>query len=229
MNLRAITSPAISIALIGCLYGWAQAQETAASAERFAPLTAQEKLAVEKATLADTRVRALVGPGQLRVLTSEIEVDKAEAEAFLAGTSSAPPTRRVGVLVFNPKTNKAAHAWVASEKQRVLSLQSIDASDIPYSREDADRALTLAKASAAVRHAIGDTLERFVIVESGGDARVPYAAQALPLRSMNPEDACAVHRCLDLIFRTEAGYLPVRAHVDLTEGAAVVQKGGAHQ
>jgi hypothetical protein len=79
---------------------------------------------------------------------------------------------------------------------------------------------------------VGGRLDQFTILESGSDARVPFAAQALPLRSTNPRDPCSTDRCLDLIFRTEEGYLSVRAHVDLTKRTATIenkQDGGQHQ
>jgi hypothetical protein len=74
--------------------------------------------------------------------------------------------------------------------------------------EDAEQALALAKSDAGVRRAVGDTLERYELLESGSEARVPFIAQALPLRSSDPRDLCSIDRCLDLIFRTENGYLP---------------------
>jgi hypothetical protein len=48
------------------------------------------------------------------------------------------------------------------------------------------------------------------------------------LRSSNRSDPCAIDRCLDLIFRTPKGYLPLRVHVDLTRRNAVLLRGGRH-
>lgn len=195
---------------------------SAVSQQPPAPLTTEDSLAVERATLADARVRAIVGAGRPRIIFADAEVDKAEAEAFLADTSQPAPTRRLTVVVLNMQTNKAARAVVSLPQHRILAVQRIPVSDVPFVREDADQALALAKASAAMRRAIGDTLERFVILNSGDDASVPFAAQALPLRSTDPKDPCSVNRCLDLVFRTENGYLPVRAHVDLTRRTVTV-------
>lgn len=194
-----------------------------------APMTTEERLAVENAALSDARVRAIVGEGQPRIITTGVEADKAETEAFLEGRSTTPPRRLVSVVLSNPQTNQAAHALVSLSERRVISAESISASDIPYVRGDADQALVLAKADAGVRRAVGDTLDRYEILESGSDARLPFAAQALPLRSTDPRDVCSVDRCLDLTFRTENGYLPVRAHINLTRRTVEVHGGGQHR
>jgi hypothetical protein len=193
-------------------------------------LTTEERLAVERAAVADARTRAIIGEAQPRVVTTVTHVDKAEAEAFLEGRSTTPPTRHVTVIMMNPQTRQAARVLVEPSQRRVLAVESIAAANVPFLRDDADQALALAKADPNVRRAVGDTLDRYEILESGSDARVPFAAQALPLHSTDPRDVCSVDRCVDLIFRTEAGYLPLRAHVDLTRRTVEVHsEGGQHR
>ena len=218
---------AFNIALAGHSRG---AQESPARSKQ--SLTSDERSVIERAVLEDKRVRQIVGEEKPRVLTSDAQIDKAEAEAFLAGKTDKQPARRVTVVVFNPKTNRAARVLVSIEESRILEVQEIKAEEVPFSREDAEDALALAKDSPEVRRAVGGRLDQFTILESGSDARVPFAAQALPLRSTNPRDPCSTDRCLDLIFRTEEGYLSVRAHVDLTKRTATIenkQDGGQHQ
>lgn len=202
------------------------AQPAPAAIEQVAPLTADERSLVERVTLADQRIRAAVGAGQVRVIAAQVELDKSEAEAFLAGTSSTPPTRRVTVFVLGTQTNKAVRALVVPAQNRVLAVEALSASDVPFVRDDADQALALVKANAGVRRAVGADLDKFVIVDSGSDARVPFAAQVLPLRSTAPNDPCTRDRCVDVLFRTDNGYLGVRAHVDLTTRAVIVVRGG---
>ena len=209
------------------------AQEAPAKAKPGAP-TAEERSSIESTVLSDKRVRQIVGEEKPRIFIADPETDKAEAEAFLAGTTEKRPSRRVRVAVFNPKTNKAANVLISLDQRRVLEVEEIKADEVPFSREDAEEALVLAKASPEVRRAVGDKLEQFNLLESGSDARMPFAAQALPLRSSDPHDPCSTDRCLDLIFRTEEGYLPVRAHVDLTKRTVTVEsgkryEGGEHQ
>jgi hypothetical protein len=209
-------------AVLSCgQWGLAQSQEATGGA---APLTADERRAAESAAVADSRGRAIVGAEKPRVITADVETDKTEAEAYLAGTSEKLPARRVTIVLFDVKTGQAASVLVSLTEYRVLSVQRIPASDVPFAREDADDALALAKADSAVRRAVGEPLDRFEIVDSGADPRVPFAAQALPLRGTDPKDPCRVDRCLDLVFRTERGYLPVRAHVDLTKRTVTVTR-----
>jgi len=233
MAAHSIRAVVVGFSLVAALCwterGLAQSHAPETSQGTVAPLTADERVAVEKLALSDQRIRAIVGPGEPRVITADVEVDKAETEAYLAGTSEKPPARRVTVVLFNVQTNRAARALVSSTEGRVLSVERITASDVPFVRADADQALALAKANAAVRRAIGDTLDRFEILDTGSDASIPFAAQALPLRSTDPHDSCSTNRCLDLIFRTETGYLSVRAHVNLTKRTVTVQTGGQHR
>lgn len=191
-----------------------------------AAITAEEKAGAERAALSDSRIRAILGAGQPRVITAEAEADKGEAESFLVGRSATPPTRRVVVVVSNTQTNKAARALVSVPQYQVLAVESILPADLPLVRDDAEQALALAKANPDLRRAVGDTLDRYSILEPGSEERVPFAAQVLPVASTNRNDPCSSNRCLDLIFRTENGYLPLRAHVDLTRRTVAVLGGG---
>ena len=103
-----------------------------AVAQRPGALTAQDSVAVEEATLADARVRAIVGAGRPRIIVANAEVDKAEAEAFLADTSRPVPTRRLTVVALNLQTNRAARALVSLPEHRVLAVQRISAADVPF-------------------------------------------------------------------------------------------------
>jgi hypothetical protein len=208
--------------------GLAQVQS---SKEAATSLTTEEKDRVERAVLSDPRIRAIVGEGQPRIATTDVQFDKAEAEAFLTGRSTAPPTRRVTIVLINPQTHQAARALIEPSQNRVVTVESIAASDVPFLPDEAQQALALAKADVNVRRAIGDSLDRYVILESGNEAHVPLAAQALPLRSTDPRDPCSINRCVDLIFRTERGYLPFRAHVDLTARTVEIHgsTGGQHR
>jgi hypothetical protein len=199
--------------------------------EAAAPISSEERLALERTILSDPRIRAIVGEGQPRIATTDVEFDKAEAEAFLAGRSTTLPPRRVTMVLINPQTQQAARALVEPAQGRIINVESIAASEVPFLREEAEEALALAKADPNVRRAVGDTLDRYAIVESGSEARVPFAAQALPLRSTDPRDVCSINRCVDLIFRTENGYLEFRAHIDLTRRTAEIHTdtGGQHR
>jgi hypothetical protein len=206
-----------------------QTTTTQSAARQTMPMTSEEKTLVERTVLSDERVRRVVGAEKPQVLVSEAHVDKAEAEAFLAGATDKPPTHLVTVVAFNTKTNRAVQTLMSLEQRRILEVQEIKATEVPLSREDADEALVLAKASPDVRRIVGNRLDQFVILEPGNDARVALAAQVLPVASTNPNDPCSVDRCLELIFRTETGYLPVRAGVDLTRHTVKLAGGEQHK
>jgi hypothetical protein len=212
-----------------CLTSQAQSQTLPAQSAGAQSPTAEQIRSLHQAAVSDMRVRAIVGPGETRVFVAEMEPDKAAVEAFLSGTSAAPPARPTVVTVFNSATNKAARTLMAGGENRVLAVRSVSPSDVPFGRDDATQALQLAKSNSDVRRIVGQALDQYEILDPGSEARVAYAAQALPLRSANPRDACSVDRCVDLIFRTENGYLPLRAHVDLTKRTVTVSQPRPHR
>lgn len=229
MASRCVVIAGALLATLNCSEtGLAQVQSPAGAA---ASITTEEKLLIERAVLSDPRIRAIVGEGQPRITSTDVQFDKAEAEAFLTGRSATLPTRRVTVVLINPQTQQAARALIELSQNRLLTVGSIAASDVPFLPDEAEQALALVKADVNVRRAVGDSLDRYVILESGNEARVPFAAQALPLRSTDPRDICSINRCVDLIFRTEQGYLPFRAHVDLTARTVEIHSstGGQHR
>jgi len=191
-----------------------------------AAITAADKAAAERAALSDSRIQTILGAGQPRIITAEAEADKGEAENFLAGGSATPPARRLVIVLSNTATSRAARALVSLPQYQVIAVESIRPADVPLVRDDAEQALALAKANPELRRAVGETLDRFAILEPGSEERVPFAAQVLPVVSTNRNDPCSTDRCVDLIFRTENGYLPLRAHVDLTRRAVAVHGGG---
>jgi hypothetical protein len=116
---------------------------------------------------------------------------------------------------------------VSLPESRVLAVDRIAPAEVPIVREDADHALALTKASPDLRRAVGDTLDQYAILDLAREERVSFAAQALPIRSSDRNDPCSVNRCLDLTFRTATGYLPWRAHVDLTRRTGGRSRGRA--
>jgi len=214
------------VPVLGSLMVLVFSARSAAPQEPPSQLTSEDSTAIDRAMLADPRVRAIVGAGRPRTILATPQLDKAEVEAFLADTSRPPPTARVTVVMSNVETHRAARAVVTVPQYRILAVQRLSPSDVPFVREDADQALALAKADRGVRSAIGDSLARFQILNSGDDADVPLAAQVLPLRSANRRDPCSEDRCLDLVFRTPKGYLPLRVRVDLTRRTVTVEREG---
>jgi hypothetical protein len=181
-----------------------------------ASMTVTEQQAASREALADRRVRILLGEGEPTVVSTDAIVDKVQAEAFLAGNKPEPPARQASVLFWNRKTGKAARALVALPKGGVLEAVPVNVRDVPVIKEEVQEALDLAKADSSFRRAAGVDVSRFRVAEPGSTSAESYVAQALPLRGTESSDPCTQDRCLDLIFRVENGYLPVRAHIDLT-------------
>jgi hypothetical protein len=212
----------ISLALLSLL-----ASAGAAQQENAASFSAADQQAAIKAVLSNRQVRSILGAGEPLVVAAETDVDKSEAEAFVEGSRTEPPARRLSVLLWNRKTGKAARALLAIPGQQLIEAVPVSQHDVPIVREEVEEALALVKADAAAQRAAGIDLARFHVSEPGSTAAESYVAQALPLRGSQPSDPCTEDRCLDLVFRVEDGYLPLRAHVDLTRRLVEVEGSGA--
>src|SRR5262249_12974765 len=118
------------------------------------------RLAIETSALSDGRARVVGGAGRVRIIAIGVEIDNAEAEACLAERSVRSPHRLV-----SPHTNQTARALVSPSENRVTSRKGITVSATPCVRADPGQPLALAKANRAVR--LGDSLDRYGILESG--------------------------------------------------------------
>ena len=177
--------------------------------------------ALSGAALADARVRHLLGPGEVSVVSVDRQIDKAEASAYLDGKLDKPPVARATVLLWNRHTRLAARALLSTPDAHLLAVEAVKASEVPLVPEEVEEALALAKASSSVQKAVGPSLAQYHLVRSGDEAGGPLVAEALPVRGTRPNDACTAGRCLDFLFRTESGYLPLRVQVNL--GGKTVQ------
>ena len=185
-------------------------------------LNAAEIATVQKATQANARIRSLLGAGAMLSATSSADSDKADALDFLTGKRTAPPERYVTMTLFNPQTRKAVLARVRVSDSTIVSSEAISLRDVPIFEEEASQAVALARGDAKVRAAIGATVDRFQFRPSGDETKMPFAAEILPLLGNNEKDPCFNDRCVEVLFRTEAGYLPLRAQVDLSSRAVTL-------
>jgi hypothetical protein len=231
---RSLACPAIFLA--GALVGSAFTATSAAlaqpspgpqQAERGAMflLSEEETRTIGRIALADPRVRSILGTDRPRVVSLTAEPDKAQAAAFLSDAAANLPSRRATLVLLHADANRAAQVSLlvpATGQPRVLEARQIDPAEVPLGPEDARAALDLAKRDPAVRRAVGDVLDRFEILDPGSDEQLAYAAQVLPLRSANPRDPCSANRCLDIVFRTDDGFLSLRPTVNLTRRTVTV-------
>jgi hypothetical protein len=186
-----------------------------------AALAQAERARVLQALTGDRRVQAIVG-AQPRTILGEPIFNKTEIERYSRTEDAPAPTRQIPAILFNPTTNRAARA-VATADGRIVSVEPMAAVLVPIMPEDASLALDLVRRSGGNRI---PNLDRFTAEAAGGGSRADNVAELLPLRSMASSDPCSRDRCVDVLFRTPDGYLPVRAHVDLTKRTVQMQGRG---
>lgn len=197
------------------------AQERPTPPSFYTPLAGAERERVLRGVTSNARVRDLVG-AKPRAIVSDPLPDKGEAQHYALDANAPAPIRLVTITLLDPQTNRAARVAVDTDG-RIRNIVRIDAGDVPFTYDDAAEALSLVRASAPANRAI-PRLQEFRLHRSGSPiAATDRLAQLLPLRSADPRDACAHDRCADLIFGTPAGYLSVRAHVDLSKRTVVIE------
>lgn len=184
-----------------------------------AMLGAAEQQKLGAAVLANPEIRRIVGSADARLHFGTPDFDKAELDAFLGGASDVPPRPQVNVLAVS--ATGAARARLSLANGRVVEVQPVPAAELPFFDEDVARALALAQRGERTRAVLGESLSRFEPARAGQEyPPTAYIAEPLPIRSSNPRDPCSRDRCLELVFRTPAGYLPHRVQVNLTRGTA---------
>ena len=184
-----------------------------------AVLGAADQQRMSALVLANPEIRRIVGSADARLHFSTPEFDKAELDAFLSGSTDAPPRLQVNVLAVS--ATGAARARLTFENGRVVDVQPVPAAELPFFDGDVARALALAQRGERTRAALGASLSRFEPARAGQEyPPTAYIAEPLPVRSSDPRDPCSRDRCLELVFRTPTGYLPYRVQVNLTRGTA---------
>jgi len=96
------------------------------------------------------------------------------------------------------------------------------------SQSDLAEAWRLASRDAEVRDALGATVDKFQVLAPplGRTAAPPrYQVEGLRVEAATESDACYKHRCLQLMFRSDAGYLvEPMVIVDLTAQKVQVER-----
>ena len=113
-------------------------------------------------------------------------------------------------------------ALVDTRTSLVVRVERVDTADILYAASDVEKAFAIVKDLPSIRTLLGSAIDQYR-ASGPDDPDVPaYKIDALPVRGMGVRDECALHRCLDLLFRTPHGYLQgPHVLVDLTSGKRI--------
>lgn len=188
-------------------------------------LVPEERLAAERVAKSDARVLKVLGAGgPVLAGTSGVQIDKADVLALASGATKRPAARYVTIALLNQATGKAAQVRVRLDDHAVIDVTPVPLTGVPIMNEEAAQAFSLARADARVRQAIGPTLDRFQL-RLPGQQSPPLAAEILPLRASTDRDPCFSGRCVEILFRNERGYLPLRARVVLNTGTVTLIQG----
>jgi hypothetical protein len=197
-------------------------QQTAAS-ERGAldPLTPQEQAEAERISRADTRVKQLLGEGNVR-LVSAVPVIIKQGE----GPEKIDVHQRtIEVVLFRPEGEVGARVVVNLHQNQVANVQRLLPQQVPFTSDDLNDAFQLALRTPEVLKVLGPEAQSFrpQSAKPEPEAERPQnEVTGLPVRSNDPKDPCYKHRCMELHFRHGTDYLSLAVEVDITAKHAVV-------
>ncbi|HET8921858.1 MAG TPA: hypothetical protein VFN26_02560 [Candidatus Acidoferrum sp.] len=200
------------------------------------PLSAEEKRSAENLAVADSRVIKLLGAGRRQLVSVELFPIKPDAERMAAAAAGTPiALERYAEVIFLRYENEAGvRALVDLSRRNVIEATQITADQVPLTDSDLAEASRLALSNPEVKKALGPEAERFrppepeTSAESTRERKVDqYIIRGLPIRTLDENDPCWKHRCLQLLFRRGDVYLtrPVVV-VDLTAHQVRLEKAG---
>jgi hypothetical protein len=110
-------------------------------------------------------------------------LNKAEAQAYLTGERAEPPITTVEALLLDTQANVARRVTVSPEENRVLSVEEIAPTLVPFTPDDLHAAWNLARRDPAIQQALGPDIDRYHIALPDGLEGKPFVIQALPRES----------------------------------------------
>ncbi len=196
----------------------------------FDPLTEEEKRSAVKIALADKQVQEMLGTGRREVVSVAVlpeKVSRDQVERAAAGRAIAM-SRILEVIFFRYEGEIGVRAVVDLTHQKTGEVTRLSSGEVPMSQSDLAEAWRLASRDAEVRDALGATVDKFQVLAPplGRTAAPPrYQVEGLRVEAATESDACYKHRCLQLMFRSDAGYLvEPMVIVDLTAQKVQVER-----
>jgi len=178
---------------------------TATERRALDPLVAEERAYAERLARSDTQVKKLLGETGIRVISVEPTLIKSESLERVDRTA-----RYVEVVLFRPEGEVGARVTVDLGRKAVAQVQRLTSSQIPMTSDDLAEAFQLALRDAQVQEVLGSDAKSFQVQGAPAEPN-PSSPEnlvtGLPLRSTDPKDPCAKHRCLELLFRKGADFL----------------------
>jgi Cu2+-containing amine oxidase len=176
------------------------------------PLTSDERAVAVKIVESDKRVQELIGTGRREIVSIALFAQKGsrqEIEAAAAG-KVIPMSRSVEVILFRYEGEVGVRAIVDLTHKKVSDVGRLPSKDVPMTQAELIDAWRLASRDSEVREALGANFEKFQVLSSPvsvAGKRPPYRVEGLRLEGAIETDPCYRHRCLQLLFRSDAGYL----------------------
>jgi len=187
------------------------------------PLSVDERAAAERLARSDGKVKEIVGESGVRLVSAEPILAKK-----IPPRESDLTVREVEVVLFRPDNEAGARVLVDLRRGSVLEVLRLRTGQVPMTFDDLADAFQLAARDAEVQRLLGPSIQDFKVQAASSQPGIEVPENivtGLPLRSTDPKDPCATHRCMELFFRRGNDYLsePV-VLVDLTRKKVIVER-----
>jgi len=196
----------------------------------FDPLTEEEKRSAVKIALADNQVQEMLGTGRREVVSVAVlpeKVSREQVETAAAGRAIAM-SRVLEVIFFRYDGEVGVRAVVDLTHKKVTAVSRLSSREVSMTQAELAEAWQFASRNAEVRDALGAGVDKFQVLGAPVGRKAPsprYKVEGLRVEGATESDPCYKHRCLQLMFRTDTGYLvEPTVVVDLTAQKVQVER-----
>jgi hypothetical protein len=186
------------------------------------PLTPAEETAAQRIAIQDSRVREIAGANPRAIVILFI--------APKSGDQTEPAGRFAEVVLHNDAEGGGARVLVNVSGQSVVDVDRLTERNVPIGQSDIDLAASLALESAVVQRLLGgpETARTFRVARGPATTETlnENRIEGVSDRGIDPDDPCAIHRCVALFFRSQNRYILMnQVTVDLTARRVYVREG----
>lgn len=185
-----------------------------------------EREQAEQLIRADPAVQKLLGTGRSRLVYIDVIAVKPDSPENSRDPGALPRTRYAEAVFYRFDGDTGIRAVADLTNKRVIESGEVESNTVPLNNEDLTEALALAIQNQQMAALLGPAAQSFRVADPAAAGKEPVnVVRGLRVNSFDQSDPCYRHRCVQLFFQTNRGYLIDSAVVDLSTRRVDVVKG----
>jgi hypothetical protein len=172
------------------------------------PLTPDEIALAERVANSDPRVRQELGSGRSQLIRVQFLAPKGfESNGTTAITPPAKTARLASVLFYRYDTDQGISAVVDLTAGTVNDVTVLDGRGVPLAQIEVTQAFALALLDRRVKALLGPHASEFENASAANSGTGQNRVEGHRVLATWPRDPCFKHRCIELQFRGQQGYV----------------------